>query len=86
MGDDVRNSTCIFLSLFQCNLPIQAHIIKLNGHLLCLGLVVLLLPSFAYLLLSIKIDVLENGKTVQQKEMLASIGITINIVFFCSWK
>lgn len=29
-GDDVRNSTCIFLSLFQCNLPIQAHSIKEN--------------------------------------------------------
>lgn len=40
-------------------------------------MVVLLLLSSAYVLLTIKIDVLENGKIVQQKGMLASIEITI---------
>lgn len=42
----------------------------------------LCLLSFAYLLLSIKICILENGKTVQQKKILASIEITTDILSF----
>lgn len=45
---------------------------------------VLLVLSFAYLLLSIKIGVLGKGKTVQQKGM-KSLEMIVNIVSFCSW-
>lgn len=40
------------------------------------------LLSFAYLLVSIKINILENGKTVQQKEMLTSVEIIMAILSF----
>lgn len=70
MEDEVGDCTYKFLLLFKCTLPVQARTIKYNKIVVsCLGLVVmvLLVLSFAYLHLSIKVDILGKGNTGQQK-------------------